>query len=68
MEWLKPIEDVEAEFRRHGSFLLVDTNGKLMYYASRAAKSAKLIESLKGRSAEMVNFLIARASVRVRPK
>lgn len=61
MEWLKPIEEVEANFRRHGTFLLVDTNGELKYYGKKTAVNIKLAASLKGRGTEMVKFLTARA-------
>lgn len=61
---MKPIDEIEADFRRNGSFLLSDTDGVLRYYGTKSAKSAKLIESLKGRGKEMSKFLIDRASVR----
>jgi hypothetical protein len=66
MEWVKPIDEVEAEFRRHGVFLLVDVSGrKLWFYGYKKDHTAikRMIDSLRGRSKEMVKFLIARARV-----
>ena len=71
MEWVKPISEVEADFRRRGAFLLVDVKSRKLWfyhYSNDSAYINQMIDSLKGRSQEMCNFLIERASVRVRPK
>lgn len=64
MEWVKPIDEVEADFRRRGVFLLVDFHGKKLQffgYKKDHVEIKQMIDSLRGRSHEMVNFLIARA-------
>jgi hypothetical protein len=61
VEWVKPIDEIEFDFRRHGSFLLVDTTGELKYYGRKTALNDRLVASMKGRGKEMVKFLIARA-------
>lgn len=63
MEWVKPIDQVEADLRREGVFLLVDWNNKLWFYGYKRDHTAmkKMIESLRGRRAELVKFLLARA-------
>lgn len=66
MERVRPIHVMEYEFRRQGVFLLVDVSGKkLWFYGYKRDYAAinKMMESLKGRCDEMVNFLIARARV-----
>lgn len=67
MEWVKPIEQVEYEFRRHGVFLLVDFGGrKLWFYGYKKDQMTlkRMMASMKGRSDEMVKFLTARVSAR----
>jgi hypothetical protein len=67
MERVEPIHVVEYRFRRQGVFLLVDVKGrKLWFYGYKRDQGAirQMMESLKGRSDEMIKFLIARASVR----
>jgi hypothetical protein len=65
MEWVKPIDEVEADFRRRGVFLLVDVCGKKLRffgYKKDTVEINQMIDSLRGRSHEMVNFLIKRAN------
>jgi hypothetical protein len=67
MERLKPIHVLEHEFRRRGAFLLVDVTGRTIRfykYAEDAVSVMEMADSIKGRSKEMVDFLISRASVR----
>jgi hypothetical protein len=67
MEWVMPIDQLEAEFRRYGAFLLVDFQGrKLWYYGVNrdGATRNRLIQLLKGRNQEMVLFLTKRASAK----
>ena len=65
MEWVKPIDEVEADFRRAGAFLLVDpTSRKLRFYGYNQVALRRMIDGLRGRSHEMANFLIARASAK----
>ena len=67
MEWVKPIDEVAREFRRQGIFLLVDARSKrIVFYGYKRDQGAirQMMESLKGRSDEMIKYLIARASVR----
>ena len=64
MEWVKPIGMVEKDFRYNGIFLLVDPISRRLWfygYKKDQASINQAMESLKGRSDEMVNFLIARA-------
>jgi hypothetical protein len=64
MEWVKPIDEVEADFRRQGVFMLVDVwNNKLLFfgYKKNNVDINRLIASLRGRSKEMGKFLLARA-------
>lgn len=66
MEWVKPIDQVEADLRREGVFLLVDVNGRTLRFYQFKKDSVRLkqvMDSLKdqGRGQEMVKFLIARA-------
>jgi len=64
MEWVKPIDTMERDFRRRGVFLLVDMNEKkLMFYGFKkdGVDINRMIDSMKGRCDEMVKFLIARA-------
>lgn len=62
VEWLKPIDQVEAEIRRDGMFLLVDMNGRrLWFYGCKNQPTInRVVDSLRKRRVEMVNFLIAR--------
>jgi hypothetical protein len=55
---------VELDFRRKGVFLLVDVRSKKLYFFGYKPDMTcinQMMESLKGRTDEMVNFLIARA-------
>ena len=63
MEWLKPIEEIENEFRRQGTFLLADINSRKLWFFGYKDQATinKMMDSMKGRCNEMVNFLIARA-------
>jgi hypothetical protein len=64
VEWVKPIDQVEADIRRNGVFLLVDVrNRKLKFFGYKRdyATINRLMDSLKGRTDEMVKYLIARA-------
>jgi len=64
VEWVKPIDEVEASLRRQGIFLLVDADGrKLRFYGYSRNNEAvnRAVDSLKGRQGEMVKFLTARA-------
>lgn len=66
-----PIAEVEAGFRKLGAFLLVDMSGKKLWFFHHSkdeARIRRMMDSLRGRSDEMVKFLLERASVRVRPK
>jgi hypothetical protein len=67
VEWVKPIGEVEREFRRRGAFMLVDARCRKLWffhYSKSAVTVNQMMDSLKGRSDEMVNFLIARASAK----
>jgi hypothetical protein len=62
VEWVKPIDEVARDFRRQGVFLLVDARSKrIMFYGYKpdTAQMNRMIDSLKGRSNEMVTFLIS---------
>ena len=64
VEWVKPIDQVEADIRRRGVFMLVDVRGrklKFFGYNRDYANINRLMDSLKGRTDEMVKYLIARA-------
>jgi hypothetical protein len=62
VEWVKPIDEVEADFRRQGCFILVDVRAKkLKFYGFKQPVINRLMDQLRGRTHEMVNFLIARA-------
>lgn len=64
VEWVKPIGMLELDIRRQGVFLLVDVSGrKLWFFGYKRDQSCinKMMDSMKGRCDEMVNFLIARA-------
>lgn len=67
MERVEPIHVMEYRFRRQGVFMLVDpSRRKLWFYGYKKEHNAmrSMMVELKGRTEEMVNFLIARASVR----
>ena len=67
MEWVRPIHVVEYEFRRQGVFLLVDFDGRKLWFFGFKPDTVlikQMMASLKGRSEEMVKFLTARASAR----
>jgi hypothetical protein len=64
MEWVKPIDQVEEDFRRLGVFILVDMNCKrLKLFGYNRIAMLRLTDELKGRSREMADLLIARARV-----
>ena len=61
---MKPIDEVEADLRRKGIFMLVDMNGKVLrFYGFNRDNSAvnRAVDSLRGRQIEMTKFLTARA-------
>ena len=67
MERLKPIHVMEYELRQHGVFLLVDFDRRRLWfygYKKNHATINQMMEQVKGRQAEMVKFLTARASAR----
>jgi hypothetical protein len=64
VERLKNIGYIEGEFRRIGVFLLVDTDGRLKVYGRKSEAYDKLVNELRQRVGEMINFLIARARAR----
>jgi hypothetical protein len=69
VEWVKPIDQVDADIRREGVFMLVDVDGKkLQFFGFKrdCVTLNRLMESLKGRQDEMVQYLIAQARIRVR--
>jgi hypothetical protein len=63
VEWVKPIDEVEAEFRKRGVFLLANTDGKLWFFGYKpdTVVIKQMMASMKDRSEEMAKFLIARA-------
>ena len=64
MEWVKPIDEVEAECRRLGVFLLVDMDGhtlRFYTYSRNTDTIDKAMAALKGRGQHMVDFLTRRA-------
>jgi hypothetical protein len=63
MEWVKPIDQVEAELRQQGMFLLADADGKrLWFYGYKSQPTLnRVMDSLRNRRVEMVKFLTARA-------
>jgi hypothetical protein len=64
MEWVKPIGMVELDFRRQGVFLLVDFDGRRLWFFGfkRSHEDInRMMDSLKPRVTEMVKFLTARA-------
>lgn len=64
MGWVKPIDQVEREFREQGVFMLVDVwNSKLRFYGYKknCVDINRMMDQLKGRSKEMGKFLIERA-------
>ena len=65
MERVTPIHVLEYEFRRKGVFVLVGARRReLWFYGYKPTEIKQMIDSIRGRSEEMVKFLIARASVR----
>jgi hypothetical protein len=70
MEWVegeRPIHVVEYELRKQGVFLLVDFDGrKLWFFGYKRDQAAlrQMMESLKNRRDEMVKFLIKRANAK----
>jgi hypothetical protein len=64
MEWVKPIGMVEKDLRYQGIFLLVDIDGKRLWFCGNKKNYVDInraMDSLKGRSVEMVKYLLARA-------
>jgi len=64
VEWVKPIDQVEADIRRQGVFMLVDASvGKLRFFGYKrdCITLNRLTDSLRGRTDEMVKYLIAQA-------
>lgn len=64
MEWVKPIDQLEAEVRYRGVFMLVDLNTKkLKFYGFKRQQPDfnKVVDLVRGRTHEMVNYLIASA-------
>jgi hypothetical protein len=67
MGWVKPIDQVDADIRRVGIFMLVDVDGKkLRFFGFKKDYTDinRAMDSLKGRSQEMVKYLIEVASAR----
>jgi hypothetical protein len=65
MEWVKPIVQVEREIRERGMFMLVDPRGmKLQFFGYNQATVNRERDALRGRSQEMVKYLIALASAK----
>jgi hypothetical protein len=67
MVWVKPIDQMDADIRRAGVFMLVDVDGKkLRFYGFKkdCVEINRMMDSLKGRSQEMVKYLIGVASMR----
>jgi hypothetical protein len=65
MEWVKPIGMVEKDLRYLGIFLLVDFNGRRLWFFGHKKDCAEInraMGSLKGRCEEMVKYLTARAA------
>lgn len=61
---MKPIDEVARDLRRQGMFLLVDARSRrIVFYGYKrdTVQINQMIESLKGRSDEMVKYLIAQA-------
>ena len=55
---------MEYRFRRQGVFLLVDVDGKRLWffgYKKDHTTIKQMMEKLKGRQTDMINFLLARA-------
>ncbi len=58
---MKPIDEVARDFRRQGIFLLVDVRSRRICfygYKQDTTEINRMIDSLKGRSKEMQDFLI----------
>ena len=66
MEWVKPIEELERDFRVSGFFLLVDTDGQLKMSGGRDGSPARdaLVGELRGRTREMIDLLVTRSRAR----
>jgi hypothetical protein len=70
VEWVIPIHVLEYRFRRQGAFLLVDVDGKKLWflrYGKDHVAIRQMMESMKGRTDEMVKYLTARARARGEP-
>jgi hypothetical protein len=64
VEWVKPIGELEADFRRQGVFMLADFNAKrLRFYGYDSVVTNRLVDAVRGRTQEMVDFLVARLRV-----
>jgi len=64
MERMKPIHVMEYELRQLGVFLLVDFDRRRLWFFGFKKNHAtinQMMEQMKGRQAEMVKFLTARA-------
>jgi len=67
VERVVPIDEVEADLRKRGVFILVDVSTrKLWFYGYKPNQGVinQMIAAVKDRREEMVKFLLARASVR----
>ena len=65
MEWIKPIDQVEEDFRRKGIVMLADVRSRKLWFFAYKKDNVVInqaMASMKGRSEEMVKFLIARAN------
>ena len=64
MEWVKPIGMLEKDIRCQGIFLLVDFDGRRLWFYGHKKDHATInraMDSLKGRCEEMVKYLTERA-------
>lgn len=64
---MKPIGEIEAGFRKRGAFVLVDVKSRKLWFFHYSKDSnyiKQMMDVLKGRQTEMVDFLIARACIR----
>ena len=67
VERLTPIGEIEAGFRKRGAFLLVDVKSRKLWFFHHSKDTTgikQMMDALKGRQGEMVDFLIARACIR----
>lgn len=61
MEWLRPLNQIDFDFRRLGNALLVDTDGQLKILGRKSSSRDELKKELQNRSKDMITFLTARA-------